>query len=222
MWLTNEDITGYDIPGAGTDGNSGLAVSNNACMLRCQNTAGCNAVVFKKYSKQCWMKKAPDEGLRLEPVANDESDSILLCPSQTFSAMAPETQSDTAGEPETTSDTAVERSSDGSTRESIGKQSKGVMSAGVMAGIIVAVLLGLICSAVIVVWVLVRQRAESKRTGANQVIEPSPVALSALREFFSATSTFETILKITRFGPRARSKDRQGVSDLHACDQDTW
>ena len=70
-WIENGDFFGHDIPAAGT-----LAVSRDACMTLCQDTAGCNAVTFKKFTQKCWLKELP-EGETY--IADWESDTIVLC-----------------------------------------------------------------------------------------------------------------------------------------------
>lgn len=77
-WLINEDITGFNIQGI----DQSLQNNGDACMRRCQEQPSCNAVVYKKYSKECWLKTVPSEGLWSEPLENPESNSLVLCPSQ--------------------------------------------------------------------------------------------------------------------------------------------
>jgi hypothetical protein len=74
------DLTGYDIPGTGK-----LAENSDRCVKFCQQTAGCNAVVYKKLTtKECWPKHVPEGGPRMQMVENPDSVSILLCPNHTL------------------------------------------------------------------------------------------------------------------------------------------
>jgi hypothetical protein len=80
VFFEDADLTGHDIPGTGK-----LAGNGDQCVKVCQDTAGCNAVVYKKLTtKECWPKHVPDGGPRLQMVDNPDSVSILLCPNQTL------------------------------------------------------------------------------------------------------------------------------------------
>lgn len=70
-WVDDGDLFGHDIPRTGN-----LEINRDACVELCQQTEGCNAVTFKKFTNKCWMKSVPEGAAH---IYDWESDTILLC-----------------------------------------------------------------------------------------------------------------------------------------------
>jgi hypothetical protein len=85
-WQEDGDFFGHDIPGAGFN-----AVNREECAQRCRDTENCNAVTFKKYTSQCWLKFLPPDtsyGV-VGPITDRESDTIALCPDEWMKGLTP-------------------------------------------------------------------------------------------------------------------------------------
>jgi hypothetical protein len=154
VWLVNEDITAYDISSA----ENVLATNGDACKTRCMDTPGCNALVYKKTNQQCWLKSLPVEGMWSEPVVNNSSDSLLLCPNEVLQNA--DSAGGAAGSAVVTAEDLKQRS-----------DTKG-LSAGAVAGIVVSVfLVAMAVCATITLWALaMRKRRRGQKRGSSRKV----------------------------------------------------